>query len=270
MLEMMTKRDSKYYRKIGKIGGVARVRKYGNPGTKEGRSRGGKNAILRMRKMYKNGNDTDFLFAKKLEPIHKSTILAEFIGVLFGDGHVGRYQTSITLDSKTDRAYAEYLKTLIEDHFGASAALRFRKNKRAIDLTVSSVLFCKQMVRFGMVEGNKIQNGLRVPEWIKASRLYTKAFLRGLFDTDGSVYIERKRTAGKVYCYVGAAFYSASPLFLEDIVKSLCLLGFSPTYTRRQRAVFLRRQHEVGLYFSMVTSHNPKHSVRYQLFIKER
>lgn len=269
-LEMITKRDSKYYSRIGQMGGAALIRKHGNPGTEKGRSQGGKNAILRIREMQKSGGAAGFLVAKKLAPIRKSIKLAEFIGVLFGDGHVGRYQTSITLDSKTDRAYAEYLKSMAEEYFGVAITLSFRKKARALDLTISSVAFSKQMVRFGMVEGDKLRKGLHIPEWVISSRSYTQAFLRGLFDTDGCVYSELKKINGKGYRYIGMAFASASPVFLGEVARALRELGFSPTYTIRQKSIYLRRQNEVDAYFSRVASHNRKHSVRYQKFLLEK
>lgn len=269
-LEMMTKRDSKYFSEIGRKGGFARIKKLGNPGTEKGRSKGGKNAVLRIKELQKIGSAMAFGLAKKINPIKKDAILAEFIGVLFGDGHVGKYQTSITLDSKNDREYAEYMKNIIEKQFGVVAKLSFRKNARALDLTVSSIAFSKQMVRFGMVEGTKLREGLHIPEWITSSRIYTQAFLRGLFDTDGCVYSELKKINGKEYRYIGMAFASASPLFLGEIALALQGLGLSPTYTSRQKSVYIRRQSNVDVYFSTVSSHNPKHSVRYQMFRLEK
>lgn len=270
MLEMVTKRDSKYFSEIGQKGGIARIRKLGNPGTEEGRSKGGRNAVLRIKKLQKTGYATGFNVAKKLEPIRKNGVLAEFVGVLFGDGHVGKYQTSITLDSRNDREYADYLKGLIENKFGVPAKLSFRKNARALDLTISSIAFSKQMVRFGMVEGTKLRVGLHIPEWITSSRTYTQAFLRGLFDTDGCVYSELKKVNGKEYRYIGMAFASASPSFLGEIAVALQGLGLSPTYTSRQKSVYMRKQSSIDAYFSMVSSHNPKHSVRYEMFRLEK
>lgn len=270
MLEMITKRDSKYFSDIGRKGGIARIQKLGNPGTVDGRSKGGRNAVLRIKELQKSGCAKGFNAEKKIAPIRKNTMTAEFIGVLFGDGHVGKYQTSVTLDSKNDREYAEYLKNIIEKHFGVDAKLSFRKNARALDLTISSVAFSKQMVRFGMVEGNKLREGLHIPEWISSSRIYIQAFLRGLFDTDGCVYSEIKRIKGKDYRYTGMAFASASPMFLGEIAVALQKLGFSPTYTARQKSVYMRKQSSVNAYFLRISSHNPKHSVRYEMFSMEK
>lgn len=270
MLEMITKRDSKYFSEIGKMGGLARIKKLGNPGTEAGRAKGGRNAVLKIKVLQKLGVVKAFKAQKRIGSIKRDSVLAEFIGVLFGDGHVGKYQTSITLDSKNDREYADYLKSIIENKFGVTAKLSFRKNARALDLTVSSVAFSRQMVRFGMVEGNKLRKGLHIPEWVTSSRVYTQAFLRGVFDTDGCVYSEIKKIKGKEYRYIGMAFASASPIFCGEIAVALRELGFLPTYTARQKSVYLRKQSSVNAYFTRVSSHNPKHSVRYEMFRLEK
>lgn len=270
MLEMITKRDSKYFSEIGKMGGLARIKKLGNPGTEAGRAKGGRNAVIKIKELQKLGEAVAFNAEKRIGPIKRNLILAEFIGVLFGDGHVGKYQTSITLDSKNDREYADYLKDIIENKFGITAKLSFRKNARALDLTVSSIAFSKKMVRFGMVEGNKLREGLHIPRWILSSNGYTQAFLRGLFDTDGCVYSELKKINGKEYRYTGIAFASASPVFLGEIAEALKRLGFFPTYTPRQKSVYIRKQTSVNAYFSRISSHNPKHSVRYKMFRLEK
>lgn len=269
MLEMQKKRDSKYYSKIGRDGGLARIRLHGNPGTTEGRSMGGKTAVHNMRKNDKGVNN-GFVLAKEVSAIRKNVFTAEFLGVLFGDGYVSRYQTGITLDSKTDREYAEYLKSAIEKNFDISVTMRFRKNARALDLIISSVSFCGQMIRLGMPLGSKLANGIRIPSWILRSEPYLKAFIRGLFDTDGTIYLERKSIKGKEYRYLGMAITSASPNFLYDIASALKSLGLSPTNTVRQKSVFLRRQKDVDNYFLEVSSNNSKHSVRYQKFKLER
>ncbi len=265
MLEMYTKHSSKYYGTIGRKGGLERNRLHGNPGTREGRSRGGRNAIKSLKRLH----ITNFKFAKPVI-VQRNEILAEFLGVLFGDGHVGEYQTTITLNLETDHAYALFLIESIKNNFHLSSSLRKRARKHAEDICISSVLFSRKMVGSGMVSGNKLKNGLHIPEWIFASHRYTRAFLRGLFDTDGSVYIERKKIKGKTYRYVGIIITSSSEDFREDIVQAFRNLGFAPTCRKTQKSVFLRREKDIERYFSFVSTHNPKHRVRYEMFQREK
>ncbi len=263
MLEMTTERGSKYYSEIGRVGGARRVALHGNPGTLEGRSKGGQNAIRSMR-----GRKTLFK-AEKIVLVRKNIFLAEFMGILFGDGHVGKYQTSITLDSETDAEYIAFVIDGIQNNFSVIPAARKRKNARAIEICISSVSFSRHMVRFGMKEGNKIQNGFRIPEWIFNSDKYLRAFMRGLFDTDGSIFLDRKIVKKKSYAYVGMAITSASADLRSDILRAFKQLGFSPTNTSKQISIYLRKRPDIDSYFSKVASHNPKHCVRYETFKKE-
>jgi hypothetical protein len=265
MLEMNTKHDSKYYATIGSLGGVARNQLHGNPGTSEGRSKGGRRAI----EMHRKNKNSAFGLQKTIAPIRKNAHLAEFMGILFGDGHVGKYQTSISLNSETDREYVKYVRTLIRKNFGIEPGIRKRKNALAVDITISSVLFSKRMVQLGMIGGNKIHGDFRIPEWIMSSDLYIKAFIRGLFDTDGSIYIERKVIKEKIYRYIGMIITSASPQLRADIMIALQKLNLSPTNTATQQSVFLRKEKDIKSYFSNISSHNSKHSVRYSMFLKE-
>lgn len=261
----MTKEShSKYYSQIGAIGGRARLEKHGNPGTIEGRSKGGHNALL----MHQQNHLTKFKIAKKIDRIKRDEILAEFLGVLFGDGHVGEYQTTITLDAETDIEYIGYLVGLIEENFKIIPALRKRKLARAVEICISSVAFSKLMVHHGMVSGNKIKSDFRIPQWIITSPVFLKAFIRGLFDTDGSVYLERKKVKGKTYVYRCLIITSASESLRADIVTAFRSLNFSPTNTTTQQSVFLRKKADVKRYFVDISSHNSKHSVRYAMFTR--
>lgn len=261
-LEMLKEHHSKYFAQIGAIGGRVRQEKYGNPGTTEGRIKGGRRAIETHRKR----PDTNFFVAKKIAPIRKSTTLAEFLGILFGDGHVGKYQTTITLDSETDAEYAEYVAAVIQKNFQIIPHVRKRKHARAVEICISSVEFSEKMIRFGMVSGKKINGDLKIPEWIFRSNAYLAAFIRGLFDTDGSVYSEEKVIRNKTYHYVGMTITSASPKLRVDLMHAFRQLGYAPTCTDRQTSVFLRKKKDIMRYFDQISSHNPKHGVRYALF----
>ena len=49
--------------------------------------------------------------------------LAEFMGILYGDGGLTRYQVKVTFN-KIDKAYAEFVTRLIKKLFSISASLR--------------------------------------------------------------------------------------------------------------------------------------------------
>lgn len=253
---------SKYFAQIGSLGGRARQAKHGNPGTAEGRAKGGQRAV----EVHQKNRHTNFSVAKKIIPIRKNAVFAEFIGILFGDGHVGKYQTTITLDSETDAEYANFVASLIKKHFQITPHIRKRRSARALELCISSVEFSSKMIQCGMIEGNKIHGDFKIPEWIFRSDAYLAAFIRGIFDTDGSIYLERKIARGKAYFYMGMTITSAAPILRNDLLLAFQKLGFAPTCTERQLSVFLRKKKDITRYFDQISSHNPKHGVRYAMF----
>ena len=120
--------------------------------------------------------------------------LAEFIGILLGDGSIClkginskcHNRLKITLDSNTDKEYINYVANLIEMLFQIKPHIKKRKHENAVDLFI----FNKEVIEFLI---NTI--GLKLsPKWNRA--LIPENFLikgldlmvvRGYFDTDGAL-----------------------------------------------------------------------------------
>lgn len=69
-------------------------------------------------------------------------------------------------------------------------------------------------------QGSKFKQGVSVPTWIKKSKKFSTACLRGLFETDGSVYKDRG--------YTTVNFVTIIPTLVEDVVQMIRDAGFSP------------------------------------------
>lgn len=119
-----------------------------------------------------------------------------------------------------------------------------------------------------MPQGNKIQNNLAVPRWIMNKNIYQKAFIRGLFDSDGCIYLDKHRIRNKLYNHLGWAVTSYAEKLRKDIVEILMNLGYSPTSRDSQKSVYLRRQKEILKYFKEIGTSNPKHLNRFRKFKK--
>lgn len=245
--------DVSRLRSIGRKGGLARTARYGNPGTPEGRRRGGLNSIRAHTR-----NKTGFKVLKSIIVPGHSARLAELVGILMGDGHVGLYQTSVVTNSDTDYQHALFVKELIEDLFKIQVHLSNRGDKKASEVVVSSKAVSHFFVSQGIPQGNKITLGVRIPKWILKKALYRKAFIRGLFDTDGCVYIDTHRYRQKVYENLGMAFANQSLPLLSFFKETLEFFGLHPTQKTKFR-VFLRRREEIRRYFDLVGSSNEKH-----------
>ncbi len=245
--------DVSRLRIIGRKGGLARAALYGNFGTPEGRRRGGLNSIQTHAK-----NKTGFKVLKSITVPGHSSRLAELIGILMGDGHVGLYQTSVVTNSDTDYQHALFVKALIEDLFKIQVQLSNRRNEKACEILISSKSVSHFLVDQGIPQGNKIILGVRIPNWIQKKSLYRKAFIRGLFDTDGCVYLDTHHYRRKVYKNLGMAFANQSVPLLSFFKETLECFGFHPTQKTKFR-VFLRRKEEIRRYFDLIGSSNEKH-----------
>jgi len=123
--------------------------------------------------------------------------LAEFVGILLGDGSISirQYRIQITLN-KNEIKYAFYISKLIIELFGFKPKIKFRKNENTLDIQV----FSKQVVEFLIYEIGLVS----APKWNRAilPKIYIdsklgKYVLRGYFDTDGSVVITNNN--GTIY-----------------------------------------------------------------------
>lgn len=238
------------------------MRLYGNPGTPEGRRRGGLRSAFTQKRF-----PTGFVLLRQIDFPRESVMLAELLGILAGDGHVGEYQTSMTTNSETDREHALYVKKMFEKLFKVPVSFSLRRGQKACVVFVSSKEICRFLVRKGMVQGHKIQGGICMPLWIKNKKIYRLAFIKGLFDTDGCVYVDRHVIKNKEYKNLGMAFTNRSLPLLTDFKENLEDLGLHPTQ-KTKYTVFLRRKEEIRRYFNLIGSSNPKHARKVEAYFQ--
>lgn len=238
---------------VAHLGGLARQAKYGDLGTLEGRRRGGINSLVTH-----YSKKTGFKLLRKVVFPKESKHLAELLGIIAGDGHIGVYQVSITTNSQTDIEHAKYVQSLFGKLFSLSARMTRRSKTRAVVVTVSSKEVCRFLVLKGMVSGNKIRGGVRIPTWIHKHRAFENAFARGLFDTDGCVYVDTHRIKRVIYRNLGMTFTNHSLPLLADFKFILKQRDLRPTQ-KTKYTVFLRRRSDIRKYFGVIGSSNPKH-----------
>lgn len=124
------------------------------------------------------------------EPIKKpvqSKFLAEFIGIMLGDGNIWNNRIRIAFD-KRDTEYIKYVFNLFKRIFGIELKTEIMRDKNATYLHRTNVLVTESLLNFGLKRGDKIKNKIGIPKWIIESKNYSQKCLRGLIDTDGCVY----------------------------------------------------------------------------------
>jgi hypothetical protein len=245
----------------GKLGGAALIRKYGRiPADESYRKE-------RWNEWWKRDGSRSLpasFIPKDIRTPRKSVELAEFAGIMMGDGGMSRYQAIISLNSRDDAAYTVFVVRLVRKLFRVTPAVYRDKSALVNDIVISRRKIVEYLHALGLPIGNKIRQGLDMPQWVRQNPAYAIACVRGLMDTDGCVFTHSYRVNGKRYSYKKIAFTSASPLLVASVSSVLRGAGLSPRIARGGRDVRIDRVEEVRRYFQLVGTHNPKHLKRYR------
>lgn len=188
-----------------------------------------------------------------------SVDLAEFFGIMMGDGGINNpWQANITLNSVKDAEYALYISGLCKKIFGIAPAIRKRKTRNALVLSLASTSVVDFLVTNGLVRGNKLKSGLRVPKWILEKTLYKKSCVRGLIDTDGCMFVHVHKVRGKIYRNVGLSFSSCSPELIFQVADIFAEFGITPHISKRGRDISLYQENTVTKYLKIFGTSNER------------
>ena len=182
--------------------------------------------------------------------------LAEIIGILNGDGHICpiNYEICVVGDSK-ELDYLKYLKNLFERKFHLKTQTMIDKSKFKIRV-YSKELFKLLTEKYGLPSGNKIGK-LKIPIKIKKSKSLLIAYVRGLYDTDGTFYIRRKKD-------IALEISSADNHFLMEIFKTLKKLGFNVRKYKKHVNLYCKK--DIITFFKIVKPANNKHLKKFNFY----
>jgi len=203
----------------------------------------------------------------------KSDDLAEIIGVILGDGHLeksyrsGHYAVKICGGEDDLEYLASFVSPLFSRVFRKQLRnFRFKK-ARAVMFYIhdKSVLFTLE--HHGLKPGNKKDNDACIPQWIFENEGYLKACIRGVFDTDGTVFPK-----------------SANPRFPQleltskingiqrTFRRGLLQLGFKPSKWSRTDSpkCGLYAKSQVVKFSGEIGFHNPKHRRRFEGILSKK
>lgn len=243
-----------------KKGGEIRFKLYGNFATAEGRRKGGIKSIATLRANGKAPRIKIFNIADGF-----SEELAEFVGIMLGDGSITPGQCNITLNYSKDYKYSGYVSDLGEKLFGEKPKILIIKNENTMRLYYNGIFLVRHMLSIGLPIGNKVKQQVGVPEWIKSKETYKMACLRGLMDTDGGVFLHRYKVNGKVYEYKKISFANRSIPLLLFVKHTLEELAFNPKIIDKveNKKVWLYNMQEVSRYMKLVGTSNNRLSISY-------
>ncbi|MBL7206641.1 MAG: hypothetical protein ISS36_03515 [Candidatus Aenigmarchaeota archaeon] len=200
---------------------------------------------------YKNVNFPD-TFSEKF---------AEFYGIMLGDGCIYSNISGfcITCDAVLDKPFMEYVKLLIIDLFGIEPKLYYSRNERVVRCVVYSQELVRFLVKNGIPLGIKSKNYKTIPKKYFTKKELLKTLIRGLMDTDGSVF---PHPGAKIVSDISIKNNS----LLIDFIKAFKKLDF-PVKSTKDR-IYFSGSEKLKKYFYLFGSSNPKHIIKYKTFIK--
>lgn len=195
----------------------------------------------------------------------RSEELAEFVGIVLGDGGISQRQVTVTLHSKDDKEYSRFVMKLIEKLFQVTPGIYEDIESSVNDIVVSRtelVKFCTH--NLGLKIGNKVRQQVDIPLWVKSSKKFGIACVRGLIDTDGSIFNHKYKVGKKYYSYKKLFFTSLSRPLAASVHEILNKLGIKSRLAK-DKDVCLDSISSVQKYFKVIGTHNLKHLKRYKL-----
>ena len=245
-----------HLRKIARSGGVSRYKKYGKIALDEdARNIAWKNWWKQNGQFKKIA----ILERRKIKKPLKCKELAEFFGIMMGDGGMAEYHLAITLNSDDDREYGLFVSKLIKKLFNVEPRIYKRKNALAIDLVIHRIELVDFLTSLGLKRGNKLKQGLDMPQWIKTNAEYRSSCLRGLMDTDGSVFQHSYRSRNKKYSYVKISFKSSSLKLLKTARQTLNKVGIRSRIAKGNNDLRIESIESVKKYIELIGTNNLKH-----------
>jgi len=247
--------------KAAKAGGLARLKIYGPPGTPEGRSKGGKRS-QELRRLYPERYPR-VVKRKEIKIPAYSIRLAEFTGIILGDGGITNHQVKVSLNYKRDAEYILYVNSLFKKLFSIVPVRIDRIKENCTHIVASSTNLVEFLEKIGLHRGNKVKQQVDIPKWVFKNKDLMKACLRGLVDTDGN--IARKNYHANTLA-MQISFTSASKPLLKSVRRIWMELGYHPTEITRQQ-VHITRLQEIHKYVKEIGFSNAKHVKRYKNYL---
>jgi intein/homing endonuclease len=148
--------------------------------------------------------------------------LAELFGIILGDGHLqeksdrnderncSTYFLEITLhegEEELIKRTEDLLREITEIE-----PKKYNKEGECLRLVIHSKDAVQKFKNFGLKPGNKKENQVGVPSWIKEDKDFCKSCIKGLIDTDGAIYQDKRKNTS----YTRIQFKNYSEELLQD------------------------------------------------------
>jgi len=205
----------------------------------------------------------------------------EFYGALMGDGCITKHKVknkdyykyiiSFTGHKELDRDYHEkYLKDLIKEEFNINPYIQTEKNRKVRTLKLFNQSLLNELIKVGFPLGKKGQK-LRIPKRLQELPWsLQKQVIRGLFDTDGSIYARKD----EFYRHPHLSITSISKPLIRQLHNILRKRGYpawiNKSPSKSAQMVIVKGNKNAIRWIKDIGSSNPKHIFKYQYWLKNK
>ena len=190
-------------------------------------------------------------------PKINSSLFAEFYGIMLGDGCVYSNLNGICISGNSildNHYYNFYLSRMIQELFNVKPHIYYTKNTKSIRCAIYSQEIAKFLVELGFPKGKKKLANPIIPLFIMNKNTLLKSCLRGLNDSDGSVYPQDN---SKVILDISITVNS----LLDSTIKAFENIDFPINHTYNR--IYLCNENNVSLFFNKIGSSNMRHIIKY-------
>ena len=189
--------------------------------------------------------------------------LCEFIGAVIGDGFTNKYghmyQTQITGDKNLDEEYYQkVLSPICEKEFNIKPIIKKRWDRITLTL-YSKRIFELLTNRFGIPRGIKCYTVVIPDEIFRAENKFLKSVLKGMFDTDGGIGLDKRKAYKKPYIRIN--YTSVSEKLAKQIDGFLSQIAIPHSLHKQGNAfkIQINGQQNVKKFVSEIGFSNPRH-----------
>ncbi len=203
--------------------------------------------------------------------------LAEFYGAMIGDGCLSICNSRsrkkpihivlLTGHTHDEPYYRNVIRPIFYKEFGINGYLCFRKPYNMTYFRTDSRRILYFMNQLGFPIG--LKGNIKIPDLIMSDDRLSLACIRGVFDTDGSIYnrySKKYKNHVKKYNYKNIEFKMNSQNIIEQTKIILERNGIRTSNIRKNRKAYvlnIHRQKSVRQFFDLVKPSNPYHKERF-------
>lgn len=215
-------------------------------------------------------------------PLKINEELAEETGWHIGDGTMNYYQKDgkkcgfyqLRGHIEDDKLhYIKRIKPVFKSLYGIDINLRKMPSTRVFGFQIWNNELVKFKQNLGLPLGRKLE--LQIPSTFLAKKEYIVSCIRGIFDTDGCIYLEKKN--GKLYPRI--EIFTISNILAQQLSDALIALDFRTTKYLSQKPgrvsnklpgykISVRGVNMLHKFVDIISPKNPKHLAKYNKLIQ--